>query len=482
MKTYQDLERIGDNEKERMAFMISAINDHKSSDIYKTAYDADMYYRHMNPTIMRAQKFVYNMMGKAVPDIYSANNKIPCRYYFYFITQAVQFLLGNGISFKKDSTKKKLGDEFDYAVQKAATYALNAGVSFGFWNYDHLEVFSVAQSGNEPAFVPLYDEETGALRAGVRYWQISDNYPLRCTMYEEDGVTEYIRRVNEDMVILRPKTKYKQITDTSIAGDVYIYGSENYTSIPIVPLYNINRQSEIVGTREILDAYDLMASQLVNNVDDGNLIYWIIKNCNGMDDIDDQKFVERLKTIHVAHADGDEGAEVTAHTVEIPYNANEAALDRLRKLLFDSFMALDVKEISNGAVSATQIRAAYEPLNEKIDLFEYYVTDFIQKILTIAGIDDVPSYTRSMIVNRMEDISSLVSAGDFLPKTYILKKIVEMNGDLDKLEEIQKDMEEQEAAGITVGDDDGDEGGEEGEGSAGTSPEAQEILDKYGVS
>ena len=436
MKTYQDLVKVGQNGEDRMNFLQQVIGDHINSEAYRIAVDADLYYRHMNPTIMRAQKIVYNMLGQAVRDDYSANNKIPCRYYFYFITQAVQFLLGNGISFSDEKTKDKLGKGFDKAVQKAATKAMNCGEAYGFWNADHLEVFGITGTDGEPAFAPLYDEENGALRAGVRYWQVDNTKPLRVTLYEEDGLTEYIKRKDEEMTVLQEKRSYLQIVKTSEATGTEIYDGGNYPGFPIIPLYNINRQSELVGNKETLDAYDLMASALVNNVDEGNLIYWVLKNCGGMDDIDDAKFIERLKTIHVAHADGDDGSQIEAHTIEAPFEANENALERLRSQLFDDFMALDVKEIAGGAATATQIKAAYEPLNAKADMFEFQVTEFIDALLKLLGIDDEPTYTRSMIVNQQEMIQNVLSAATYLSEEYTTKKILEILGDTDKAEEI----------------------------------------------
>lgn len=445
--TYQDLIAVGENEANRMEFILTAISKHEDSELYRMAMDAEDYYRHRNPTIMRYQKFVYNQFGKAVPDIYSANNKIPCRYYNYFITQEVQYLLGNGVSFGSDGTKEKLGKDFDAAIQKAATMALNGSVAFGFWNNDHLEVFGVSKGGTggyEPVFVPLYDEENGALRAGIRYWRIDEDKPLRATLYEENGYTEYIKREDEDMLVLQEKRPYKLTVRTSEVGGTELLDGENYPTFPIIPLWNVNRQSELVGGKETIDAYDLMASALVNNVDEGNLIYWVLKNCGGMDDLDDAKFIERLKTTHVAHADGDDGAQVESHSVEAPYEANEAALDRLRSQLFDDYMALDVKNIASGATTATQIKAAYEPLNSKTDQFEYCVTEFIGKVLELAGIDDAPTYTRSMLVNQTENIQTLLQAAEYLDDDYITSKILEIMGDADKADEIiQRRMAEE---------------------------------------
>ena len=455
MRTYQDLLAVGQDEKERMQFVTKCIAEHKGSNAYRIAMDADLYYRHLNPTIMRAQKVVYDLMGKAVPDMWSANHKIPCRYYFYFITQAVQFLLGNGISFSEQSTTDRVGKKFDKAVQQAATMALNAGAAFGFWNNDHLEVFGIASSTGEPIFCPLYDEENGALRAGVRFWQIDDSKPLRATLYEEDGFTEYIKRKNEEMTVLEEKRDYIQIVERSEAGGTTIYNGGNYPGFPIVPLFNTNKQSELVGGKETLDAYDLMASALVNNVDEGNLIYWVIKNAGGMDDIDDVKFVERLKTIRVAHVDGDAGSEVSSHSIEAPFQANEAALERLRNQLFDDFMALDVKQISGGAITATQIEASYEPLNEKTDLFETQVTDFIENILALLGIDDTPSYTRSTIVNQSEMITNLLAAAPYLSEEYVTKKVMEILGDIDKYEDVMMQKLEAEASRVEEAEDNG---------------------------
>lgn len=428
MKTYQDLLSVGENEKDRMDFVLQTINQHKSSTLYRTAVDAEQYYKHLNPTIMRAQKVVYDLMGKAHLDVWSANNKIPCRYYFYFITQAVQFLLGNGVSFNNDKTKERLGKNFDSVIQKAATNAMNGGVSFGFWNNDHVEQFSVTE------FAPLYDEENGALRAGIRFWQVESGKPLRCTLYEENGFTEYIKRPGEDMMVLAEKRDYLQIVERSAASGEVIYNGGNYPGFPIVPLYNINQQSELVGSRETIDAYDLMASALVNNIDDANIIYWVIKNAGGMDDVDDLRLLLKLKTQHVAHLE--DGEELDPHQVDVPFEASETALTRLRSQLFDDFMALDVKQIASGAATATQIRAAYDPLNSKADLFENQVTEFINDILALIGIDDKPTYTRSMIVNQQETIQNLLTSAEYLSSNYITHKILEILGDIDKADEV----------------------------------------------
>lgn len=416
-----------------MDFVLNAIREHKESTDYQTARDAELYYKHQNPTIMRYQKFVHDMYGRKVPDIWSPNNKIASNWYNYFTTQAVSYLLGNGVTFgKKEATKEKLGKQFDKRVQDIATNAKNGGVGFGFWNLDHIEAFSLTE------FVPLYDEDDGGLKAGIRFWQIDDHKPLRATLYELDGYTDYIKRKDEDMSVLVEKRKYTQTkTSNAIEGDIILDG-DNYHGFPIVPMWNVNQQSDIVGNRGTLDAYDLMISGLINNVSDGEFIYWILKNCGGMDATDDAKFIEQLKLTHVAHADGDDGASVEAHNVSVEFDATAEALDRITAQLYKDFMALKVEDVSAGNVTATQIVAAYESINQKTDQFEYCVTEFINGILELAGIEDEPTYTRSQMSNQSELLDMVLQCAEYLDDEYVTTKILTLLGDADKAQEVLK--------------------------------------------
>lgn len=447
MRTYQDLLAIGTGEKDRMQFCINAINEHRASEKYRIAQDAAWYYKNQNPTIMRLEKFIRNAMGQSVPDTFSPNNKIPSNLYHSFVLQEVQTLLGNGASFQKDDTKKKLGKNFDNMLQKVARHAINGGCAYGFWNFDHLEVFDYLE------FVPLYDEYTGELMAGVRYWQIDCNKPLCIVLFEPDGLTEYIREAGKDISIRKPKRAYRALKIASVADGEFTTDMGNYESLPIVPLYNEDKQSAIVGKQNTLDAYDLTLSQMVNNVDDGNFIYWVLKNCGGMDEVDDERFLSQLKITHMAHADGDSGAGVEAHTVEAPYAANSNTLENLRKQLYDDFMALDVKMIAGGAITATQILAAYEPLNSKCDEFEFNVLDFVYKILALAGIDDECTFTRSKIVNITDEIGAVLQSAEYLDAGYITKRILGLFGDADKYEEVMQNIIAEDAARFSADGD-----------------------------
>jgi hypothetical protein len=201
-----------------------------------------------------------------------------------------------------------------------------------------------------------------------------------------------------------------------------------------VPLYNTGKQSELDGNRELHDAMDLMLSGLVNNVDSGEIIYWLVKNSGGMDQPSMNQLLQTLKSAHIASVDSED--DITAHSPVVQFEASKEALEQLRRQIFDNQMGLDVRNIAGGAATATQIKAAYEPLNTKADLVEFNITEFIHGILAVLGIDDEPTYTRSYIVNQQEMIQTIVSAGADLPQEYKTRKILEVLGDIDRADEV----------------------------------------------
>ena len=294
-------------------------------------------------------------------------------------------------------------------------------------------------------YAPLVDEEDGALKAGVRFWQIDSSKPLRATLYEEDGYTDYIWRKGEGS-ILKPKRKYIQKTRSTPADGTEIYDGENYPTFPIVPCWgNPQHQSEIEGIRAQIDAYDIIKSGFADDLDSAQ-IYWILHNTGGMEDSDLAQFLERLHIVHAASVDDAAGTAVDAHTVDIPSEGREKLLDRLERDLYKDYMACDPETIASGAATATQIRAAYEPINSKADEYEFCMIDFLQGVLAVAGIDDEPTFDRSYIINRQEEVQIITTAAQYLTDDYVTEKILTILGDGDRAEDMlaEKDAEDVE--------------------------------------
>ena len=432
MLTYQDFLREATTDENKINFIQKAINQHINSDDYKKAVEAYEYYRQRNTAIMQYQKILYTVTGKPIEDVFSANHKTTSNFFYKIITQMIQYSLGNGLTFENENVKEKFTGDIDLKIKKIFRYAAIEKIAFGFYNNGNLECFKVTE------FVPLWDEEDGSLKAGIRFWQIDSLKPLRATLFELDGYTEYIREKNQPMRILKDKQKYIKYKQTSEIYGTEIFEGENYPTFPIIPAYcNDKKQSMLEGIKEQIDAYDFIKSGFANDLDDATQIYWLLQNTGGMDDVDLAKFMKRLKTTKIANIDADEGGALTPYTVQVPYQSREVYLERLEKDIYNDAMALNVSGIQAGNITATQIKAAYEDINLRADAFEEQVLEFMQAVFELAGVENEKiTFNRSKVANTSEEIQTILSTGDLLPIEYKVKKILALLGDIDHTEEV----------------------------------------------
>lgn len=429
MYTYQDFI----NENDRLRAVSTAIVNHLNSDLYKTAKLADEYDHQKNHTIMEYVRTIFTMTGSPVEDFTASNNKLCSNFFHRLNTQRCTYLLGNGVTFSDnkektinedgvqvvtDTTKEFLGDRFDTDLKRTGYNALIHGVAFGYWNVDRLHVFKVTE------FVPLWDEDTGALRAGVRFWRLDDTKPMIAVVYEEDGYTKYRSKsqVGIDLEEIQPKKAYKLVVSVTDEDGEEVVGEENYGSLPIVPLWGSNlHQSTLVGMREKIDSFDLIRSGFANDLTDCAQIYWILENCGGMTDAELERFRDRLKINHIAVVDTD-NSKATPYTQDIPYGARSAYLAEIRSGIYEDFGGLDVHAVAAGATN-DHIDAAYQPMDEEADDFEYQVIEFVQQILKLNGIEDTPVFKRNRISNQTEQTQMILSAADYLDSETILSKL-----------------------------------------------------------
>lgn len=463
MLTFQDFEK----EPDKIKFIQNAITIHQNSDEYKIAKSADNYDHQKNELINNYIKLMFTMTGTPVEDFTASNNKIASNFFHRLNTQRCTYLLGNGVSFSDnkediedldgnittvDLTKEALGDKFDTDLKTAGYNALIHGVTFGFWNLDRLYVFPLTE------FVPLWDEDDGTLRAGIRFWRVDKDKPLIAVLYEEDGYTKYKSKANLgiDLEEIQAKRAYKIKVAKSEEGGEEVVGEENYSSLPIIPLWGSKlKQSTLVGMKEKIDSFDLIRSGFANDLTDCAQIYWIIENAGGMSTAELEKFRDRLKINHIAVADT-ENSKVSPYTQEVPYQARKEYLDEIRAGIYEDFGGLDVHTVAAGATN-DHIDAAYQPMDEEADDFEFQIIEFIQQILKLMGIEDNPIFKRNRISNQQEQIDMVLSAADYLDDETILNKLPFVSVDevagilARKDEEIDDQFEMDEFSGEDLG-------------------------------
>lgn len=471
MLTYQDFVEAGDAHRE--GFVLEAIERHKSGEAYRMARTADAYDHQQNTTINKYVQKMFDLTGSKLVDFTASNNKIASNFFHRLNTQRVMYSLGQGVSFidvdetgDEDTTKAMLGAHFDHDLRVLAYNALIHGVCFGFWNLDRMFVFPLTE------FCPLWDEYDGTLKAGIRFWRIDQSRPMQVVLYEADGYSRYQSRqdangvTNERLEAVDEKRPYIEKTSyTPADGIEQVIGGENYSALPVVPMWGSKlHQSTLVGMRQAIDSYDLIRSGFANDLTDCAQIYWLVSNAGGMGDADLQKFLDRLKINHVALVDSDDGGNAQAYTQEIPYAARKEYLQMIRDGIYEDFGALDVHTVAAGATN-DHIDAAYQPMDEEASDFEYQVSEFIQQLLGLMGIDDAPVFKRTRISNQKEQVDMVVAEAQWLDRETILRKLPNIApGEVQAIKE-RLDAEDEERMGglmtqnaIDMGDDaDGDD-------------------------
>lgn len=451
--TYNDLQ-LCTTEEERIDFIRQAINDHESSDMFKIGKTAGEYYRNIDTELENQKNYVYDNDGNAIEDTVSPNHKLTANFFYLFTTQLVAYLLGNGISFDNPDVKKNLGgSSFDYAVQQIAAYSACDGEGYGY--YDGTQViplcYACKLNGKEPYLIPLKDEDDGEIKAAIRYWRLSPESPLRATMFELDGLTEYKETVDKnndptgELEVLKEKQAYKPSKTSNGLQGTYSEGGENYSRFPIVPMGFICGQSSIVGNIGLLHAYNVILSDMANGVD-MNTTYWKVKNADGMDKRDDANLLYDIYKSHVAHLP--EGVELDKEEVSTRSAEYQLVLDKLEAVLYDKFQAVKISNVGAGSKTTVEIKAAYENLNLKCDEFEKYVAEFIRGCLEVAGLDpDEPfHFKRPDNINQSEFVQLIMSAAPIIGEDVALKQILESLGMIDEYEAIKEQREAEDLA------------------------------------
>ena len=429
-----------------MQFVRNVIEDHKGSDLYRDGDISDRYARQENVEAVNREKLYRDIAGRLVKNNWTPCHRMRSKLFGVLATQENSFLLGNGLTLEKPKNKEKLGKDFDTKLLQAGYAALTQAVSYLFWNLDHIEIFKNLE------FAPLMDETTSSLRAGVRWWQIAASKPLRATLYEENGYTEYVwnldkdGQVNPNGEILQEKRGYRITYKVQPNEEVQITNQQNYPAFPIVPLWsNTQHINLFMGIKPTIDAIDELTNALNDDLTETQL-YWLIQGADGMDKSDLAQLLDDIRQQKIINPA--EGQNVQPYTVNIPVNERQAEISRLKRQVYEDFQGLDIEEIKGGAVTATQIKAAYEPLNHKADDYEMCVIECLNNLFKlIPGFEDEnPTFTRSILINTTEQIQALELVKGTLGTEYVAEKELLLFGDGDKTAEILSRIKSEEMA------------------------------------
>ena len=470
MITWQDYERAENKTK----WLQNAIISYRNSNGYKKAVEEEEYMAGRNTAIMNVVRVIYNMAGLPEPDFTKHNFRIRNKLIHRLVTDRCSYSLGNGISFPgreeqnedektvtSDPIKKMLGSKFDTRLKKTAYWALSNGEAYLYVHMGYNKQKWQYTTFKKTEFLALYDEDTGDLRGGIRFWSLDwGKRPITAVLYTEQGYTKYKTPAKkygisalEQVENLKP---YIETVEESEAFGEEVVGTGSMTRIPIFPLYSgETRSSALDDLKDIIDAYDMVLSGFANDVEDIPQVYWLISGAMGMNDDQKRQLLDRLILQHMAVIDG-ENSHMQGFTQEVPYEAREHCLKQLRNQMYENYGGFDVHIIGAGDTN-DHIEAAYWPMDEEADSFEFEIIEFVQHILGMMGIEEdeaTPIFKRNRVSNQKEQTEMVMLAATELDTRTILEKLPFIS--VDEVDDIlaRLDKQSQEAFETTQGEED----------------------------
>lgn len=401
--------------------------------------------------------------GQFVENPYVSNNKIGYGFFTDMVTQKVDTLFKETPTVNGIELTPKFLKRFGYVLRNGAERASAQGISYIYVDgSDNLNVFTADRA------IPFYDDETGVLKAFIRWWTIqgmmlNDVPCMFWEVYTEDGVRTYSNRPSVREV--KPLTAYKfKVKQSAFSQEI-----ENEKSkIPIVEFWNNEyRISDLTpNIRAKIDIIDLVQSGFANNIQDFSDAYWVIKDTTGLGETYYQDFLANINRTKKIIG---EGAEMKQF--QIPTEARSKFVEIIKDDLIRDGGVVDTKALTNGNLTATAIKAARANLETRVSKFEWQAyktaSEVIDLYLAKNGIsaDFDITFNTYKIDNITETVQNALSLrGTISEESYL--KMLQGVGIIDNVDDEILKMQEENDTKYGVGnkgivDDDGEAGAQQ---------------------
>lgn len=378
--------------------LIDLIEDDKESK--RNMQDGSDYFA-VNNTFIESQDFqtFYAKPGYEETDDDASNNKLAHAFYRKSVNQKVEISLSNGvdISFPKkkedddknnrdekleNQVKETLGTDFDVLLIKWAKGASNHGLG---WVTPYLNVngelkFKIMDARE---IIPIYsDVDPEDLLLIIRYYyriiKVDDEEKKQLIVELWNKTGYEIFEENKDGGLTRKSTNPHFQFNTFRNGEIIKTEGLSWGRVPFIKLQNNDEEStDLDPIKTLIDDYDLHTSDFSNTLMDVADAVWSLVNYLGQDLAE---FRENLKKLKVVNLDKDGSA--TPHTLDLPSEARNTHLDRLRQDIYSLGQSVDNTEIRFGdSPSGIALKLRYADVIMKSNSMLRYLESALYNLL-----------------------------------------------------------------------------------------------------
>lgn len=370
--------------------------------------------------ITKRNIYVYDENGNKTVDSDATNNKLPSGWHKLLVDQKVSYLVGDPVTIGSKSEKdisaiqETLGEEFEDVLPELVKNASNKGKD---WLHPYID-----EEGNfdyivipSEEYIPIYDNNKRKHQiAGIRFYALDDE-TTKIELWDKDKTTFY-EMSNGEIVL--------DVTEEVNPAPHFHYGKNGYGwgKVPFVEFANNEeRVSDLTFYKSLIDAYDILMSDVQNTLDDIQSVIFVLKGYEGESSGSFLQNIKRYKNLMLSDEPGS-GADILR--AEVPVDATESHLNRLTQDIYAFGQGVNSSPDKFGnAPSGVAIKNLYSLLDMKSSMLERKFAKgleqflwFVCEYLAISGKGDFDykditfTFNKTIMVNESELLDNLTKS------------------------------------------------------------------------
>ena len=367
----------------------------------------------------------------------AADNRVSSNFHQLLVDQEAGYLATKPPTIDVDDDKlnlqikNTLGDNFGLRLNELVVDAANAGI----------------------AWLHYWIDESGQFRyAIVPPDQITPIYST--DLNRKDTVTAFKSR-DEQFTDLQPLDDRFTIYDATTGVETGT-SSVNHHGLGRIPFIafpkNKEQQPDLFHYKGLIDVYDKIYNGYVNDLDDIQQVFLILKNLDGQNLDDFRENLKRYKSIKIRSMGAGDDSGVDQLAVDIPTEARNSMLETTKTSIFVHAQGIDPTDFKTNNATGTAIKMLYSHLELKAAKTEAYfrdaLTELVRAIMNWLHVPDADSrpieqtWTRTAIQNDVEKAQVVSQLANWTSKEAIAKANPIVEDWQQELKDQQDDLKE----------------------------------------
>lgn len=372
-----------------------------------------------------------------------ADNRISSNFHQLLVDQEAGYLATKPPTIDVDDDKlnqqikNTLGDNFGLRLNELVVDAANAGIA---WLHYWIDSDGQFRYGLVPPdqVTPIYSTDLNRKLVGLRrsyrelepdtaktYWvhEYWDEQTVTAFKSNDDQFSD-LEAINDRFTIFDASTNEKMGTSS--------VNKHGLGRIPFIAFpKNKEQQPDLYHYKGLIDVYDKIYNGYVNDLDDIQQVFLILKNLDGQDLDDFRENLRRYKSIKIRSMGAGDDSGVDQLAIDIPTEARNSMLETTKTNIFVHAQGIDPTDFKTNNATGTAIKMLYSHLELKAAKTEAYfrdaLTELVRAIMNWLHVPDADSrpieqtWTRTAIQNDIEKAQVVSQLANWTSKEAIAK-------------------------------------------------------------